>query len=355
MDNLDETRWQAVENRDERSVGLFVYAVHSTGIYCRPGCGARRPLRANVAFFFTSQEALSAGYHACKRCRPDLESVIDPSAAAVVTVCRTLELGDASDDVAAMASELGYSERHLRRRFLELVGVSIGSYRRAMLAQRARAALHTGMPVTDAVFEAGYGSSRAFYEHGATQLGMSPGRYREGGRGERIGFTSIVTPVGVVLAASTTQGVCSITVGSDEVALTKALTDEFPRATIERDDEGLSNVALVLAGAVRGEINPNELPLDLEGTAFQIRVWEMLRTIPTGETRTYSQVAAAIGAPNAVRAVGSACGKNPVALTVPCHRVVRHDGSLGGYRWGLGVKEALLSAESVTSTNPQFI
>jgi AraC family transcriptional regulator of adaptative response/methylated-DNA-[protein]-cysteine methyltransferase len=270
---------------------------------------------------------------------------MDPATAAVVSVCRRLESAVSETDVAALASEVGYSERHLRRLFVELVGVSIGSYQRALLAERARASLQAGVPVTQAVIEAGYGSSRAFYEHGATRLGMSPGRYRDGGRGERISFTSLITPIGVVVAARTAQGVCSISVGADEVLLNKQLANEFPNALIERDDDALADVALVLAGAVRGDLDPTKLPLDLEGTAFQIRVWEALRTIPTGQTRTYSQVAALIGEPKAVRAVGTACGRNPVAITVPCHRVVRTDGSLGGYRWGIDAKEALLNAE----------
>jgi AraC family transcriptional regulator of adaptative response/methylated-DNA-[protein]-cysteine methyltransferase len=345
MDNLETNRWRAVEDRDERSAGLFIYAVTTTGIYCRPGCGSRRPLREHVEFFVTPSEAALAGFRACKRCNPDQTSVMDPAASAVVSVCRRLESVNSEPDVAVLASQVGYSERHLRRLFVELVGVSIGSYQRALLAERARTSLQSGIPVTQAVIDAGYGSSRAFYEHGATRLGMSPGRYRDGGRGERISFTSLTTPIGVVVVARTAQGVCSISVGVDEVLLHKQLANEFPNALIERDDDALADVALILAGAVRGTVDPTKLPLDLEGTAFQIRVWEALRTIPTGETRTYSQVAELIGAPKAVRAVGTACGKNPVAITVPCHRVVRTDGSLGGYRWGIDAKMALLNAE----------
>ena len=351
MDNLDTNRWQAVTDRDERSAGLFIYAVTTTGVYCRPGCGARRPLRNHVEYFFTPSEAALAGYRACKRCNPNQTSVIDPATTAIVSVCRKLESDNSEPDVAAMASQVGYSERHLRRLFVELVGVSIGSYQRALLAERARASLKSGVPVTQAVIEAGYGSSRAFYEHGATRLGMSPGRYRDGGRGERISFTSLITPIGVVVVARTAQGVCSISVGADEVLLNKQLASEFPNALVERDDDALADVALVLAGAVRGNVDPTKLPLDLEGTAFQIRVWEALRTIPTGQTRTYGQVAELIGEPKSVRAVGTACGKNPVAITVPCHRVVRTDGSLGGYRWGIDAKKALLNAEGAHTSS----
>jgi AraC family transcriptional regulator of adaptative response/methylated-DNA-[protein]-cysteine methyltransferase len=304
-------------------------------------------LRANVVFFATAEEASGAGFRACRRCRPDQARTIEPSVKTVVAACRLLE-ADEDLDVADMASTLGYSERHLRRLFADVVGVSIGAYVRSTRAQHAREALQSGVSVTDAVFDAGYGSSRAFYEHGAPRLGMTPGRYRDGARGEHITFTSMITPVGVVVAARTAQGVCAVKVGPAEAALTNELRHEFPLATIERDDDGLADVAAVLAGAVRGRADATTLPLDLAGTTFQIRVWEALRAIPSGETRTYSQVAASIGSPAAVRAVASACASNPVALTVPCHRVVRRDGSLAGYRWGIETKRALLHAEALT-------
>jgi AraC family transcriptional regulator of adaptative response/methylated-DNA-[protein]-cysteine methyltransferase len=263
---------------------------------------------------------------------------------AVVEVCRRLE-ADGAESVATLASAVGYSERHLRRTFCDFVGVSIGAYRRTLRGQRTRLALREATGVTEAAMEAGYGSMRAFYEHGSSQLGMAPHRYRDGGRGEAIRYTSVETPLGVVVAATTERGVCSIQLGPKESVLIASLREEFPHALIERDDESLEELAVVLAAAVRGEPGAMRLPLDVEGTAFQIRVWEALRSIPPGETRTYAQVAAAIGAPRAVRAVGSACGANVVALAVPCHRVVRSDGSLGGYRWGLETKSALLHAE----------
>jgi len=348
METLEQSRWRAVEQRDVGASGLFVYGVRSTGIYCRPGCGARRALRANVEFYATPGDAVTAGYRACKRCRPDQALASEPSRRAVIAVCRRVETCDGDLDVSAMAGELGYSERHLRRLFSDVVGVSIGEYARASQAQRARTALREGLTVTDAIFEAGYGSNRAFYEHGAPRLGMTPQRYRGGAAGTRITFTSMITPVGVVIAARTVRGVCAVKVGPNEAALCQELAEEFPLATIERDDEGLAPVARVLAGAVRGEADPTTLPLDVAGTAFQVRVWEALRAIPSGETRTYSQVAASIGSPRAVRAVGSACASNPAALTVPCHRVVRQDGSLAGYRWGVETKRALLRAEAQT-------
>jgi AraC family transcriptional regulator, regulatory protein of adaptative response / methylated-DNA-[protein]-cysteine methyltransferase len=344
METLDDVRWRAVESRDASRAGIFFYAVRSTGIYCRPGCGSRRPLRRNVEYFASPQRAESDGYRACRRCRPDAVAVADPALEAVIEVCRTLETGD-DRTVASLASEVGYSERHLRRSFQERVGVSISTYQRALRAHDVRETLRAAPSVTEAVIDAGYGSMRAFYEHGAGQLGMSPSRYRDGARGETIRFTTVETPLGIVLAAGTERGVCSIQLGAKEPALTKALYEEFPNATISRDDEALEEVAVVLGSAVRGDGDATGLPLDVAGTAFQIRVWTALRAIPVGETRTYAQIAAAVGSPRAVRAVGTACGKNAAALAIPCHRVVRSDGSLGGYRWGLATKAALLDAE----------
>ncbi len=345
MQELDEVRWRAIEARDPTMAGCFVYAVTSTKVFCRPDCGSRRALRRNVEFFSTPKEALAAGYRACRRCRPDDVLVGDPAVAAVIETCRRIENDGFDASVSSIAFELGYSERHLRRRFREIIGVSVASYARAQKADRMRHRLRDGTPVTDAVFDAGYGSMRAFYEHGAPRLGMAPARYRDGARGEHIAFTSVETALGWVVAARTARGVCAVRVGCDEVTLVKGLVEEFPHALVERDDEALADVANVLAGAVRGERDATELPVDLAGTAFQLRVWEALRAIPIGETRTYSEVARGIGTPKAVRAVASACAANEAALAVPCHRVVRKDGSMGGYRWGVAVKEGLLEAE----------
>jgi AraC family transcriptional regulator, regulatory protein of adaptative response / methylated-DNA-[protein]-cysteine methyltransferase len=349
MSELEESRWRAITERDESLVGCFVYGVTSTKIYCRPGCGARRPLRRNTEFFATSSEASAKGYRACRRCRPDEVVVSDPSLEAVIAACRLLERPDHHESASTIASRLGYSERHLRRRFLEIIGVTMSAYERAQKAERVRTDLRQGRPVMNAVIDAGYGSTRAFYEHGAPRLGMSPGRYRDGGRGEQIRYAVIDSVLGSVVVAATEQGVCSVKLGSDVNGLVSELKMEFPLARIARDDEGLCDVAAVLDRATRGEGGATQLPLDLAGTAFQIRVWEALRRIPPGETRTYSDVAEEIGAPRAVRAVASACAANEAALAIPCHRVIRRDGSLGGYRWGLSRKEALLAAEAVAT------
>jgi AraC family transcriptional regulator, regulatory protein of adaptative response / methylated-DNA-[protein]-cysteine methyltransferase len=345
MNHLDDVRWAAVSSRDAARSGSFVYAVTTTGIYCRPGCGARCPLREHVHYFSTTHEAQMAGYRSCKRCRPDEVNVVDPMTDAVITTCREIERTQGECDVAVLAANVGYSEGHLRRSFRDLVGVSILSYMREYQLERVRETLRDSESVTEAIFEAGYNSASAFYERGAPRLGMTPARYRDGARDEVIRYTTVETPVGFVLAARTERGICSIRVGHDEKSLVKGVFIEFPYASINRDDDGLCDVAIVLASAVRGEGDAGVLPLDLQGTAFQIRVWESLRAIPVGETRTYSDVAQQIGSPRAVRAVASACAANAVALAVPCHRVIRRDGSLGGYRWGLDVKEALLLAE----------
>jgi AraC family transcriptional regulator of adaptative response/methylated-DNA-[protein]-cysteine methyltransferase len=302
-------------------------------------------LKKNVEFFATSNEARAQGYRACRRCRPDETEVSDPSLEAVIATCRQLERRDNHESASMIAARLGYSERHLRRKFLETIGVTMSAYERAHKADRVRADLRQGRPVMDAVIEAGYGSTRAFYEHGAPRLGMTPGRYRDGAQGERIRFTVVDTALGALVVAATDQGVCSVKLGSNVPELVKGLKTEFPRASIDRDDEGMSDVATTLERATRGEADATQLPLDLAGTAFQIRVWEALRSIPLGETRTYSDVAKEIGVPRAVRAVASACAANEAALAIPCHRVVRRDGSLGGYRWGITRKEALLAAE----------
>jgi AraC family transcriptional regulator of adaptative response/methylated-DNA-[protein]-cysteine methyltransferase len=299
-----------------------------------------------VAFFATPEEAAKAGFRAYKRCRPDVAHVTDPMVATIAQVCRRLEQPGYAGPVREIAEDFGYNERHLRRSFQEIVGVSLATYARAQQASRAREALQRGTSVSRAVVDAGYGSFRAFYEHGATTLGMSPNRFRSGGLGEEIRFTSVQTPRGVVVVACTPRGVCDVRIGDDEETLIAEMRAVFTRETVRRDDEGLVGVARALALGVDGDARAGELPLDVQGTAFQIRVWEALRRIPLGEVRSYAEVAQDIGAPTAVRAVASACGANRAAVVIPCHRVRRSDGSLGGYRWGVDVKAAILDAEA---------
>ncbi len=345
VSTLDDLRWRAVESRDTSRAASFVYAVRTTGVYCRAGCASRRPRRSNVEFFVDGTQASAAGYRACVRCHPDgyAGSAISD---AVIDVCRYVEESGEDVSLGEAASRVGFSEGHLRRAFRDVIGVTYASFVRERRAARVREHLRAGASVSAAAFDAGYGSVSAFYRSAGSSLGMEPARFRDGAPEELIRYTCLTTTLGVVLVASTTRGVCSVQLGRAETPLVAHLVEQYPLATIARDDDALRDVAAAVSHLARGEEGPSEVPLDIRGTAFQIRVWNALRRIPAGETRTYSEVAATIGSPSAVRAVASACAANRLALVVPCHRVVRRDGSLGGYRWGPEVKEALLSLES---------
>lgn len=349
--DLDRARWDAVERRDADGQGVFFYAVRTTGIYCLPACPSRRPKRPNVEFFPTAADAVAAGYRACRRCRPDQASVTDPALATVIAVCRRIENPDDDPDMAELAASVGWSQRHLARLFKRITGVTISAYRRAQRAERVRDALRGGAPVTEAVFDAGYGSMRAFYDHGATQLGSPPAAYRRGSPGTAVRFTTIGTPIGVVGVAATERGVCAVKIGGDDASVFDEIATEFPSATVDRDDVGLAELAATVGQLAAGRPPAMaDIPLDLQGTAFQVSVWEALRDIEPGSTATYGEIAAAIGRPTAHRAVAGACAANPAALVIPCHRVIRADGTLGGYRWGPERKSALLTAEAEAAT-----
>lgn len=348
---LEDARWEAVADRSAAADGLFVYGVRSTGIYCRPACPARRPQRRNVVFFATATEAATAGFRACRRCRPHQGPDADPATAAVIAACRRLEACNAPVSLADLARSMGWSPRHFRRMFKALTGVTPSAYARAQRADRARAALRLGARVTDAVFDAGYGSTRAFYEHGAPRLGTAPSSYRQGSPGVQIRYSVIGADLGNILVAATTSGVCAVRIGACAEDLLAELGAEFPRAHITCDDDGLAPVTAVVHALASGSSSARgrseaDIGLDLRGSAFQVEVWEALRTIAAGAVRSYAQVAAQIGRPDAARAVGGACAANPVALLVPCHRVVRSDGALGSYRWGTEIKAALLASEA---------
>ena len=347
MDDLDNARWAAVEARDEAAAGVFLYAARTTGIYCLPTCPSRRPSRHNVVYFATGAEAAAAGFRACRRCLPDRERETGPALPAVAAVCRWLE--DPADDasVAELARRAGWSQRHLSRIFKNTVGVTISAYRRAQRGERARNALRRGVPVTDAVFDAGFGSMRAFYESAGSQMGVSPSAFGRGSPGTCVRYTVFASPLGDVLVAATSRGVCAVRIGDASEELVEELVAEFPQARVERCDEALESVASIVRDLAHGRpAAVADLPLDLQGSTFQVAVWQALRTIPAGTTVTYGEVAAKIGRPSSGRAVGSACGANPAALVVPCHRVVRSDGSTAGYRWGKDRKQQLLVAES---------
>jgi len=331
--------------RDRRVDGTFVYAVSSTGIYCKPSCASRRPRRARVVFFDATADAVRAGYRACLRCRPDETIVADPWVDKVRRACVYLANVDGPISLARLATRLGGSPYHLQRSFKRIVGVSPREYADACRLQKVKQGLRTGARVTDAMVAAGYGSSRGFYEKAASKLAMTPQTYRRGGAGKAIAYAIVDSPLDRLLVAATTNGVCAIFMGSTDAGLERALKAEFPAATLEAGHRGLRKWAREIIQHLKGRRPRLDLPLDIQATAFQWQVWNALSKIPCGETRTYKEVAASIGRPAAIRAVAHACASNPVSLAIPCHRVVRTSGNLAGYRWGLDRKRALLAAE----------
>ncbi len=342
----DEERWRATEARDAGCDGAFVFAVASTGIYCRPSCPSRRPKRQNVAFYALPEAAERAGYRACFRCKPRETAAADPRIEAVRQTCRYIEDGDESPPtLATLAEHVGVSPHHLQRTFKRYMGISPRQYADARRLERLKASLKAGDQVTGALYQAGYGSSSRLYEKAPAQLGMTPATYRKGGAGARIGYTIVASPLGRLLVGATERGVSAVCLGTSDGALEAILRDEVPAAEIARDDARLAGWVGDILAHLDGRRPHLDLPVDVRATAFQRAVWEALRAIPYGETRSYSEVAQTIGRPRAVRAVANACAANPVAVVVPCHRVVRTDGAAGGYRWGAKRKKTLLDAE----------
>ena len=335
--------WQATLARDSRADGTFVLAVRSTHIYCRPSCPARRPLRRNVVFYHTKEEAEKQGYRACLRCRPNEVS------GAVVLVQRAAEqLAKSTEEslrLAAIARTLGTTQAILRRAFLQVTGLAPRQLAEALRVKRFKTMLRAGRSITDALYETGYGSSSRVYERSNAQLGMTPATYRKGGKGMKIGYTVAKSPLGKVLIGATERGVSAVYLGETERALLAELREEYPRAEITPATDSFQRWVREIVQRIDGKQPRLELPLDLQATAFQRRVWQELQRIPRGRTRTYSQVARSLGQPKAVRAVARACATNPVSIVVPCHRVIREDGTLAGYRWGLSRKERLLAQE----------
>ena len=352
-----EARWHAVETRDRFADGAFVYGVRSTGIYCRPSCPSRKPRRAQVVFFRVPEDAERKGFRPCRRCRPaNAEAMAhDPLAAAVGRVCRHIEESLADQNFSgdpgvlkleALAEREHISAHQLGRAFRRLMGITPRQYADAQRMRRLKSRLRKGDDVTTALYDAGFGSSSRLYERAPKQLGMTPATYRRGGEGMNIRYTIAASPFGHVLVAATDRGISAVYLSESDAKLEGELRREYPRATIERDRHGLEEWVKRIVEHLRGNELRLDLPTDVQATAFQRRVWEELRRIPYGTTRTYTQVAQAIGRPSAVRAVARACATNPVSIVVPCHRVVRGDGSLAGYRWGLSRKEALIAHES---------
>jgi AraC family transcriptional regulator, regulatory protein of adaptative response / methylated-DNA-[protein]-cysteine methyltransferase len=340
-----EDRWRTVQARDARADGWFVYAVSSTGIYCKPSCASRRPHRDRVVFFESPAEAVRAGYRACKRCRPDAAAVVDPWIDRIRRACVYLANVDGHVSLARLAARLGGSPYHLQRSFKRIVGVSPREYADACRLQKIKRGLRKGSRVTDAMIDAGYGSSSRFYERAASKLAMPPRAYGRGGAGMEIAYAIVDSPMERLLVAATRHGVCAVYMAESDTHLERELKAEYPAATLVAGHPGLKKWAGAIVRHLEGRRPRLDLPLDVQATAFQWQVWNALSTIPYGETRTYKEVAASIGRPSAIRAVAHACASNPVSLLIPCHRVVRSGGGLAGYRWGLARKKALLAAE----------
>lgn len=334
----DDAAWQAVMDRDRSFDGRFVTGVHSTGIYCRPSCAARHPRRENVRFYASSQDAIAAGLRACMRCRPDDVSRDEQAVAHALRMIRDSETVLTLDVLAQAA---GYSPAHFQRLFKRAVGLSPGEYARALRIERAGDALSNGSSVTEAVYAAGFGAPSRFYEASEGRLGMAPSAWRDGGRGVTIRWAVVATTLGEMLVAATERGVCRLAFNEQVDELRR----RFPKADLEAGDVAFSSLLRDVVAAVEQPGDSRAIPLDVQGTAFQQAVWRELQRIPPGETRSYAQIAAAVGNPGAVRAAGSANGANNVAVLIPCHRVIRTDGSLGGYAYGLEIKRELLRRE----------
>jgi AraC family transcriptional regulator, regulatory protein of adaptative response / methylated-DNA-[protein]-cysteine methyltransferase len=341
-----DSLWLAVEARDASFDGRFYYGVRTTGVFCRPACASRTPRRENVSFFPLPEAARAAGFRPCLRCRPEETAARDPRAELVRKVCRLIEGGGVErPDLRALGAGVGLSPSHLLRLFKSLVGVTPRRYAEAVRSARFREGVRGGRSVAEATYEAGYGSSSRLYEDAAGRLGMTPAKYRRGGRGESIRFAVAESPLGPLLAAATDRGVCAVRLGDDAAGLERELRAEFAEAVVARDDAGLASELRALLDYLAGRLPHPDLPLDVRGTAFQKRVWDELRRIPRGATASYAEIARRIGRPSSVRAVARACAGNPVALVTPCHRVLRGDGQLAGFRWGVERKRELLALE----------
>ena len=345
-----DIRWHGVLARDARLDGRFVFAVRSTGIYCRPSCPSRRPRREQVVFFARPEAAERRGFRACRRCRPGDAVGNSPQGILVRRVCSVIDEhlrknSEGTPSLADLSAQTGLSPHHLQRTFKRLMGITPRQYADTRRLGVLKSQLKKGDDVTTALYEAGYGSSSRLYERANGQLGMTPATYRRGGQGMRIGYTIVDSPLGRLLVAATQRGISALYLGDSDAKIEFALRREYPNAEIHRDRNGMGDWVRAILKHLRGLEERLDLPVDVQATAFQRRVWEELRAIPYGSTRSYSEIARAIGRPKANRAVARACATNPVSVVIPCHRVVREDGHLGGYRWGLDRKQALLKQE----------
>jgi AraC family transcriptional regulator of adaptative response/methylated-DNA-[protein]-cysteine methyltransferase len=342
----DDERWAALCRRDRGADGVFYYSVRSTGVYCRPSCPARAALRANVAFHRSCAEAEAAGFRACLRCKPTLPPLAERQAAAVAQACKLIEAAEQAPDLESLARAVGMSAFHFHRIFKSHTGITPKAYAAARRAARVQHGLAQGASVTEAVYEAGYNSSGRFYAASAGMLGMTPTRFRSGGTGESIRFAVGACSLGAILVAATGKGICAILMGDDPNQLVRDLQDRFPNAELRGAEPDFERTVAQVVGLVEAPGLGLDLPLDVRGTAFQQRVWQALREIPAGETVSYAELAGRVGLAAGARAVAGACAANPVAVAIPCHRVVRNDGSISGYRWGVERKRRCSSAKA---------
>ncbi len=342
--------WQAVSDRDCSFEGKFFYGVRSTGIYCRPTCPSRRPNRNQVCFFESAQSAEAAGFRPCKRCHPQSETVLNTTKNKIMAACQYIEAQvDRIPTLLELGSHIGMSPTYLQRLFKQIIGVSPFQYADALRVGRLKQCLQGGEEIAHALYNTGYGSSSRLYEKAPQQLGMTPRIYQGKGTTMRIAYTIVPSPLGYLLVATTEKGICAVKLGDEADVLERTLILEFARADIFRDDHTYKEWVQAILDLIVRDLPDLDLPLDIQGTAFQKQVWQALQKIPYGETRTYTDIARNLGKPQAVRAVGNACGANPIALIVPCHRVVRSNGSLGGYHWGIERKQKLLAYEAKQS------
>lgn len=350
-----DARWEAVQRRDASADGAFVYSVASTGVYCRPSCPSRQPLRQNVSFHADPAAAEAAGFRACRRCDPKGLSQAQRHSALIAAACRQIEAAEEMPNLEALAQAAGMSRFHFHRIFKSITGVTPKAYATTRLGARMRQELQQAPSVTQALYSAGYNTSSRFYAQADQQLGMSPSTYRKGGDGMTVRFAIGESSLGAVLVAASDKGICAILLGDDPDALLRELQDQLPRAHLVGAEQAFEATVARVIGLidVPGSTPGADLPLDVRGTAFQRQVWEVLRKIPAGTTMSYAEIAQAIGSPRAVRAVGRACASNPLAVAIPCHRVVRTDGDLSGYRWGIERKRELLARERASKGQPR--
>lgn len=338
-------RWEAVQQRDSGADGVFYYSVRSTGVYCRPSCAARPALRKNVAFHDSCADAERAGFRACLRCKPDQPSLAERHAGVVAQACRLIDAADGVPDLDTLAQACGMSRFHFHRIFKAHTGITPKAYANAGRARRVQQGLADAPTVTDAIYAAGFNSSGRFYAASAQVLGMTPQAFRAGGSGASIRFAIAACSLGAILVAATDKGICAILMGDDPELLVRDLQDRFPKAELRGAESDFEQTVAQVVAFVEAPRIGLDLPLDVRGTAFQQRVWQALREIPAGQTVSYAELAERVGLPKGARAIAGACAANPVAVAIPCHRVVRNDGSISGYRWGVERKHALLKRE----------